>query len=125
MQSCGQTSAGASPPQIAAPPLSDTTYSEAVKAYFLKEFSDVLVKKEDLRNTLLKPMSDPPMPIHLKEDAQLLAIYTPRLILLAYQDPVKSQLDSMVAQDVIAPACDDPSSWCQSIVIVAKANGSV
>ena len=85
----------------------------------------MLVKKDDLRDAPLKPISGLSMRIHLKEDAQPYAIYTSRLIPLAYQDPVKSQLDSMVAQGVIAPAHDDPSPWCHPMVVVAKANGGV
>ena len=65
------------------------------------------------------------MLINLKKDAQPFIIYTPRLIPLAYQDLVKSQLDSIVAQGVIAPAGDDPSLWCHSMVVIAKANGAV
>ena len=85
----------------------------------------MLVRKEDLRDAPLKPMAGPPMRIHLDDDAQPFAIYTPRLIPLAYQDPVKAHLDSMVVQGVIAPAGDDPSPWCHSMVVVAKANGGV
>ena len=82
-------------------------------------------EKEDLRDAPLKPMSGPPMRIHLKANTQLFAIYTPRLIPLAYQDPVKSQPDSMVAQGVIIPADNEPYPWCHPMVIVAKANGGV
>ena len=84
-----------------------------------------MVTKDNLRDAPLKPMSSLPMQIHLKEDAQPFAIYNPRLIPLAYQDPVKSQLDSMVAQGVIAPVGDDPSSWYHPMVVVAKVNGGV
>ena len=80
----------------------------------------MLVKKEDLRDAPLKPMR-----IHLKEDAQPFAICTPRLIPLAYQDSLKSQLDSMVTQGVIALAGDNPSPWCHPMVVVARANGDV
>ena len=71
MQSYGQSSLEAFPPRVAAPllPLSDTTSPEAAKEYFLKEFEDVLLRKEDLRDAPLKPMAGPPMRIHLKDDA--------------------------------------------------------
>ena len=126
-QSCQQTSAAASPPKfVALPlPLNNRSTPEEAKAYFLKEFADVLVTKDDLQEAPLKPMSGAPMRIHLKDDAQPFAIYTPRLIPLAYQDPVKAQLDSMVAQGIIAPSDDDPSPWCHPMVVVPKANGGV
>ena len=68
MQSCGQSSAEATPLQVAAPllPPADTTSPEAAKEYFLKKFADVLVKKEDAP---LKPMAGPPVHVHLKENA--------------------------------------------------------
>ena len=85
----------------------------------------MLVRKEDLRDASLKPMAGSPMHIHFKDDAQPFTIYTPCLIPFAYQNPVKAQLDSMVAQGVIAPAGDDPFPWCYPMVVVAKANGGV
>ena len=126
-QRCKQTGTEAPPPQVTVPPLplASDTPPEAAKAYFLKEFADVLVTKEDLQDAPLKPMSGPPMRVHLKDNAEPFAIYTPRLIPLAYQDSVKAQLDSMVAQGVITPANDDPSPWCHPMVVVAKANGGV
>ncbi|XP_037803611.1 uncharacterized protein LOC119598042 [Penaeus monodon] len=53
-------------------------------------------------------MSGPPMRIHLKEDAQPFAIHTPRLIPLAFQEAVKTELATMVAQGVIAPVDNHP-----------------
>ena len=114
-------------PQVATPPLPllSTTSPESAKDYFLREYSDVLVKKADLQDAPLKPMSGPPMRIHLKEDAQPFAIHTSRLIPLAYQDQVKAELESMVSQGIIAPAGDDPSPWCHPMVVVPKASGGV
>ncbi|XP_037772736.1 uncharacterized protein LOC119568353 [Penaeus monodon] len=70
-------------------------------------------------------MSGPPKRIHLKDDAQPFAIHMPRLIPLAFQEAVKTELTSMVAQGVIAPVDDDPSPWCHPMVAVAKPNGGV
>ena len=67
----------------------------------------------------------PPMKIHIWEDAKPFAIHTPRLIRLAFQEEVKAELDSMVAQGIITPAGEDPSLWCHSLVAVAKPNGGV
>ena len=106
-------------------PLSaDTSPSEA-RQYFLREYADVLVKKDDLHKTPLQPMSGPRMRIHLREDAQPFAVHTPRLIPRAYQDHVKAELDSMVAQGIIAPAGDDPSPWCHPMVVVPKVGGGI
>ncbi|XP_068207506.1 uncharacterized protein [Palaemon carinicauda] len=48
-------------------PISATTSPSAAKEYFLREFKDVLVSKEDLRTAPLKPMAGPPMRIYLKD----------------------------------------------------------
>lgn len=106
-------------------PFSTKTSPEAAREHFLKKYSDVLVRKEDIQAAPLKMMSGPPMRIHLKDDAQPFAIHTPRLIPLAFQEPVRMELDSMVAQGVIAPTGDDPSPWCHPMVAVAKPNGGI
>ncbi|XP_068230979.1 uncharacterized protein [Palaemon carinicauda] len=104
-------------------PISATTSPSAAKEYFLREFKDVLVSKEDLKTAPLKPMAGPPMRIYLKEGAVPFAIHTPRQIPFAFKDQVKEELDSMVAQGIIKPAGDDPSAWCHPLVVVAK-NGT-
>ena len=74
-------------------PPAATASPEEAKQYFLKEYSDVLMTKEQFRHgTQLKPMTGPPMRIHLKEDARPFAIHTPRLIPLAFQDDIKREL---------------------------------
>lgn len=95
----------------------------AAKDYFLREFSDVLVSKEDLKSAPLRPMDGPPMKIYLKEGATPFAIHTPRQIPFAFRDQVKKELDSMVEQGIIQPVGDDPSEWCHPLVVVAKNNG--
>jgi len=92
-------------------PFSNKTSPTAAREYFLKKYSDVLVRKADIQAAPLKMMSGPPMRIHLKDDAQPFAIHTPRLIPLAFQEAVKTELASMVAQGVIAPVDNDPSPW--------------
>lgn len=116
----------APPPRVAPNPpfTSDTTPSQA-KEYLLREFSDVLLTKEDLKTKPLKKMTGPPMKIHLREDAKPFAIHTPRLIPLAFRESVKAELDAMVTQGVITPAGEDPSPWCHPLVAVAKPNGGV
>ncbi|XP_037800629.1 uncharacterized protein LOC119595591 [Penaeus monodon] len=74
------------------PPLSASP-GEA-KQFFLREFSDVLITKEDFRrDRKLKVMCGPPMRIFVKDDAK--PVHTPRVIPLAWQDDVKTELDSM------------------------------
>ena len=90
-------------------PFTTSTTPAQAKEFFLSEFSDVLVIKEDLQTKLLRKMIGPQMKIHLREDAKPFAIHTPRLIPLTFQEPVKAELDSMVAQGVITPAGEDPS----------------
>lgn len=100
-----QTSGAPTPPPVASPTLTfhSTPSPSSTEEYFLNESPNVLVKKVDLRDALLKAMEGPPMQIHLRENAQPLAIHTPRLITLAFRDAEKAELDSMVAQGVIIP----------------------
>ena len=99
---------------------------EEAKQFFMKEFPDVLMTKEDFHHgAALKEMSGPPMRIHLKEDAVPFAVHTPRVIPLAWQDDVKKELDAMVQQGIIVPAGDDPTPWCHPLVTVAKPTGCV
>lgn len=84
-----------------------------------------MTKEQFRQGAQLKPMTGPPMRIHLKDDAKPFAIYTPRLIPLAYQDDVKKELEAMVAQGIITPVGDQPSPWCHPLVAVAKPIGGI
>lgn len=115
----------ASSPRTSPPPFTAATTPAEARRYFLQEFADVLVRKEDLLTSPLRPMTGPPMRIHLREDAQPFAVHTPRQIPLAYQDAVRQELDSMEAQGIIAPVDDVPSPWCHPLVAVPKPQGGV
>lgn len=104
-------------------PLPATASPSAAKEYFLREFPDVLLSKEDLAKAPLKPMVAQPMKIHLKEGAVPFAINTPRQIPFAFQQQVKEELESMVRQGIIEPAGDEPSAWCHPLVVVPKDKG--
>ena len=104
-------------------PLPSTTSPAEAKDFFLREFKDVLVSKEDLRADPLKPMKGPPMKIHLKDGAVPFAIHTPRQIPFAFHNQVKEELDSMVAQGIIKPTGDEPSEWCHPLIVVPKNSG--
>ncbi|KAK8373942.1 hypothetical protein O3P69_019952 [Scylla paramamosain] len=114
-------------PSPSLPLHANTSLAEA-KEYFLQEYADVLVKKDDLQKAPLQPMSGSPMRIHLREDAKPFAVHTPRLIPRAYQDHVKAELDSMVAQ-VSNPTIDDDaldaetSFSVRSIVTLGSSRG--
>ena len=101
-------------------PFIPSTSPAEAKQFFLHTCKDVLVSKEDLRTVPLKPMSGPPMRIHLKDNAVPFAIHTPRQIPIAFRDQVKEELDSMVAQGIIKPTGDKPSEWCHPLVVVSK-----
>lgn len=118
----GQPAVSAPPPSL---PLHVNTSPAAARQYFLREYADVLVRKDDLQKAPLQPMSGPPMRIHLREDAKPFAVHTPRLVPRAYQDQVKAELDSMVAQGIIALADEEPSPWCHPMVVVPKPGGGV
>ena len=104
------------------PPPPTTSPAEA-KDFFLREFKDVLVSKEDLRAAPLKPMKGPPMKIQLKDSAVPFAVHTPRQIPFAFRNQVKEELDSMVAQGIIKPTGDEPSEWCHPLIVVPKNSG--
>ena len=104
-------------------PLPSNASPEDAKQFFLREFKDVLVSKEDLTSAPLKPMAGPPMRIHLKDDAVPFSISTPRQIPFAFRNQVKAELDSMTAQGIIKPADDEPSEWCHPLVVVPKDKG--
>ena len=106
-------------------PFSTATTPLEARAYFLQEFQDVLVSKDDLLKAPLRPMKGPPMKIHLREDAVPFAIHTPRQIPFAFRDKVKAELDSLVAQGIIRPAGDKPSDWCHPLVVVPKNTNGV
>ena len=109
--------------RCAEPPLPHLESSADAKAYFLREFKDVLVSKEDLLTAPLKTMTGAPMRIHLKENATPFAIHTPRQIPYAFREQVKAELQSMVQQGIIKPAGDEPSEWCHPLVVAPKPNG--
>ncbi|XP_050705846.1 uncharacterized protein LOC126991139 [Eriocheir sinensis] len=106
-------------------PFTNVTSTAEARAYFVKEYSDVLVSKADLHGSQLRPMTGPPMRIHLREDATPFAIHTPRQIPLAFRETVKTELESMVARGIITPTGDEPSPWCYPLVAVAKPSGGV
>ena len=104
-------------------PLPASTSPSQAREYFLKEFSDVLVAKDELKSAPLKPMSGPPMRIPLKDGAVPFAIHTPRQVAFALQDSVKEELSSMQSQGIITPTGDVPSDWCHPMVVVPKQKG--
>ncbi|XP_064116655.1 uncharacterized protein K02A2.6-like [Macrobrachium nipponense] len=104
-------------------PASAITSLAAIKDYFLRHFSDVLISKKDLQTQPLKKMAGPPMRIHLKPGATPFAVHTPRPIPFALRDQVKEELDSLVQQGIIRPAGDEPSEWCHPMVLVPKDKG--
>lgn len=69
------------------------------KEFFLTKFSNVLVTEEDMP---LRKVFVPPMKIHFREDAKSFAIHTICLIPLAFQEAIKAELNSKVAQGVIS-----------------------
>ncbi|XP_037784643.1 uncharacterized protein LOC119580605 [Penaeus monodon] len=98
---------------------------EEARKYFLHQYADVLVKKDDLQSRPLKTMIGPPMRIHLRDNATPFAIHTPRMIPLAFQEPMKKELESLVTQGILKPVEDEPSDWCHPMVVVPKVNGGV
>ncbi|XP_063591351.1 uncharacterized protein LOC134768457 [Penaeus indicus] len=113
------------PPKLLPLPLNQLTSPDEARKYFLHQYADVLVKKDDLHYGPLKMMVGPPMRIHLRENATPFAIHTPRMIPLAFQEPTRKELESLVTQGILKPVEDEPSEWCHPMVVVPKANGGV
>ena len=98
----------------------------AARAWFLREFKDVLISKTQfLDGAALNPLTGPPMRIFLRPDAEPFAISSPRPIPLAWLDDVRRELDALVAHGIIVPVGDSPSEWCHPLVIVPKPKGGV
>ena len=59
--------------------------------------------------------------ILLTANAQLFCVTTPRTIPFAYQDKLRSEIDLLVSQGVIAPVTE-PTKWCAPRVVTPKKN---
>ena len=86
---------------------------EVLREQLLREYQDVF----DMSN--LKTMFTEPVHIVLKEGAVPFCLNSARPVPFAYRDQVKSQLDDMVAQQIIEPV-SEPSEWCHPIVLADK-----
>lgn len=89
----------------------------------LSEFADVFTSEDN--SVPLKPMTGPPMAIHITEDANPFAVRVARPVPHAWRDNVKKQLDEMVHHGIITPLGDEPSDWCHPLVLISKPNGGV
>ncbi|XP_043188392.1 uncharacterized protein K02A2.6-like [Amphibalanus amphitrite] len=96
---------------------------QQLRSDLLTEFADVFTSKDN--SVPLKPMTGPPMAIHITEDAKPFAVRASRPVPHAWRDNVKKQLDDMVRQGIITPLGDEPSDWCHPLVLVSKADGGV
>ncbi|XP_043223982.1 uncharacterized protein K02A2.6-like [Amphibalanus amphitrite] len=86
----------------------------------VKEYRDVFTA--DGKNSL-QPMSGESMVIHVTEEVTPFAVRTARQVPFAWRDEVKTQLDQMVLQGIIAPLGAEPTDWCHPLVLVAKDTG--
>ena len=63
--------------------------------------------------------------LHLETDSSVVPVRMPlRRLLVAVRNKVKSELDEMVANDIIAPVIE-LSEWISALLVVAKGNGSL
>jgi transposase InsO family protein len=94
---------------------------DSAEQALMQEYRDVFAEEE-----VLEPMQGPKMHIQLKKGARPTALSTARSIPFAWREEVKTQLEQMVAQGIIAPlAGDEPSPWLHPLVVVAKPKGGV
>ena len=67
----------------------------------------------------VKVMKGEEFKICLKDEAVPFCLITPRTILYAYREKLKTQLDKMVAANIIKPITT-PTQWCAPIVVALK-----
>lgn len=101
-------------------PFTDKISPSAAKEYFIKKYLDMLVTKEALQTAPLISAAGPPMRTHLREDTQSFTIHMPWVIPLTFQEAVKKEVDSMVAQGITTPVGNDPSPWCHPLVTMLR-----
>ena len=77
-------------------PFSNTTTPAQAKKFFFREYSNVLMKKEYLQLSPLRPIKGQLMRIHLREDAKPFAIHTPWQNPVAFQGAIQQELQWMV-----------------------------
>ena len=98
----------------------DVQQQKKLRQELIRDYSDVFTSDNE---DSLQPMVGPPMVIHVAEDATPFAVRTARQVPFAWRDEVKTQLDQMVLQGIIAPLGAEPADWCHPLVLVAKASG--
>ena len=68
-------------------------------------------------------MKGPPVEIYLTENPIPQRVSTPATVSLHWQEQVKADLDKDEAMGVIKKV-EEPSEWCQQMVVVRKPDGS-
>ena len=69
----------------------------------------------------IKTMEGEVFHISLTENAHPFCVHTPRTTPFAYRDKLKTELDLLQAQGIIAPVTE-PTDWCAPIVVAPKKN---
>lgn len=62
--------------------------------------------------------------IHLKEDAVPFSVSSPRRVALSLREPLKEELQKLVAEGIITPVTE-PTEWCAPIVVEPKKDGGI
>ena len=63
--------------------------------------------------------------LHLNVDKTFLPVFLPvRKVPLAVKEPLKKEIDRLVAQEILKPV-DTPTDWVSSMVVVMKSNGKI
>ncbi|UYV73820.1 hypothetical protein LAZ67_11001021 [Cordylochernes scorpioides] len=76
-------------------------------------------------DTVLKPMQGPPMSIELVKDAVPCKRYRAYNVPFHWRDPVKTQLDTMLAKGIIEQVpVGEAIDWCHPMVVVPKKGSS-
>ncbi|UYV73839.1 hypothetical protein LAZ67_11001072 [Cordylochernes scorpioides] len=88
---------------------------QSILTYYARAFDD----------TVLKPMQGPPMSIELVKDAVPCKRYRAYNVPFHWRDPVKTQLDIMLAKGIIEQVpVGEAIDWCHPMVVVPKKGSS-
>ena len=90
--------------------ISDTPNGSSVLADYQEVFSGEGKLEEKLHLTVDKTVSPVILPV--------------RKVLPAVKEPLKKEIDRLVAQEILKPA-DTPADWVSSMVVVMKSNGKI
>ena len=89
-----------------------------------QSFPDIPAEFPTLFDGHIRVMPGEEFRIHVKEDAVPFCASSPRRVALSLREPLKTELQKLVAENIIAPVTE-PTEWCAPIVVEPKKNGGI